>query len=203
MEKPDPQLKQKQKFLFLLTGICLAGVILLSIFLFLNRTKIGYVNTGPLIEGYVGMKEARNNYQSQSQIWQANIDTLQLDFQRAVNKYNIQLPELYQQEKATQQASLKQMQDNIIQYTNAIKEKAQKEDERITKGVLNQINSYIGEYGEKHGFDIILGTTASGSLLYAKDKIDITEDILKGLNESYNPSLLKEFTEEKKDEKSK
>ena len=58
----------------------------------------------------------------------------------------------------------------------------------MTQGVLSQINSLAQQYGKEHGFDLILSTTQSGSILYGDDAIDLTKDLLATLNRNYNPS---------------
>jgi len=43
----------------------------------------------------------------------------------------------------------------------------------------------IKEYGKQKGFDYIYGTGEAASILYAKDSYDITNDILKLVNDKY------------------
>ena len=176
--------------------ICLAAMAAAYFFFSGKQVKIGYVNSGELVNDYIGMREARNTYQNKAQIWQGNIDTLKLDFQRAVNSYNNEFAKLSDQEKKSREAILKQQQDNLIQYKQAIEDQAKKEDERITSGVLNQINGFVEQYGKDHGYDVILGTTLSGSLLYAKDDINLTKIVLEELNKSYDPLLMKKLSEQ-------
>jgi outer membrane protein len=165
----------------LLNVLCIFLLIGSYFFLSAQQPKIGYVNSGDLVNNYIGMKEARNLYQNKSQLWQSTIDTLKLDFNKAVHTYQFELVSLSQEEKKSKERALQQMQQNVLQYSAAIQEKAKQEDEKITQGVLNQVNSFVQEYGQKHGYDVILRTTLSGSLLYGKDKIDITQEIINAL----------------------
>jgi outer membrane protein len=56
----------------------------------------------------------------------------------------------------------------------------------MTEGVLNQVNSFIEEYSKNKGYDLVIGTTTSGNLLYAREYMDITDEVLKALNENYH-----------------
>ena len=49
----------------------------------------------------------------------------------------------------------------------------------------NQIDAFIKIYAKENGFDLIVGTTSSGNVLYGADGIDVTEELLKALNEQY------------------
>jgi outer membrane protein len=43
----------------------------------------------------------------------------------------------------------------------------------------------VEEYGKENGYDLILGTTTSGNILYGTEKKDITEQVLNALNNAY------------------
>jgi outer membrane protein len=47
------------------------------------------------------------------------------------------------------------------------------------------VNEYVKRYGEKNGYTIILANTQIGNIAYAEDRIDITDEVLKGLNSEY------------------
>jgi outer membrane protein len=55
----------------------------------------------------------------------------------------------------------------------------------MTQSVLNLVNDYVKEYGKSKGYRYILGATGSGNLVYAQESYDITDDLVKGLNEEY------------------
>ena len=147
--------------------------------------RIAYVRSAELVSSYTGMKEARSLYQEKMNKWKSNIDTLQKDYQQAINKYNMEAASLSAREKQERETYLRKQEDNLRQYAGTLEQKAAEEDQKMTEGVLNQINSYVKEYGEKQGYDLILGITRDGNILYGKEAIDITEEALKGLNESY------------------
>ncbi len=71
-------------------------------------------------------------------------------------------------------------------------EKAQRfeEDNQALKqqydGEINkQLNQYIKEYGEKHSYRYIYGADGSGVLMYAKEGDNLSEDVMKYINERY------------------
>ena len=46
------------------------------------------------------------------------------------------------------------------------------------KSVMDKANVYLTEYGKKHGYGIIFGTAAGGSILYGdENKYHITEEV--------------------------
>ena len=172
---------------FLLYGLLMLvlGNICISIFNTFNTSNIVYVRSQELIYGYLGMKEAQQEYEAKTKIWQANIDSLQMDYQRAISQLNEQSESLSDDDIQQAKNYLQSLQLNLKQYTDAINKKAKEEDEKMTQGILNQINSFVEEYGKQHRYDIILGTTVSGNLLYGSETLDITDELLVELNNTY------------------
>lgn len=152
----------------------------------ISTPSIAYVRSGAIVEKYSGMVEAKKLYKEKMGQWQSNLDTLEVDYQKNVLRYQSELPSLSKSARAEREEVIRRQEQNIREYVKVLEEKAKSEDDKLTEGVINQINSYIKEYGEKNGYDMIFGATMAGNVLFGKDAIDITEDVLKGLNDSYN-----------------
>lgn len=181
--------------LILIMAVMVISTICISLF-YSSQQKIGFVRSSELVDGYLGMREARNQYQNKSQQWQANVDTLEQDFKKTMHRFQFELAGLSATERRQKEVTLKRMQENLYQYTSSVRENARKEDEKMTQGVLNQINAFVQDYGKRNGFDIVLGTTLSGSLLYGKKQLDITDEVLRELNKSYRPSGIADHASE-------
>lgn len=59
------------------------------------------------------------------------------------------------------------------------------ESQKQTNKLLKQINQYVKDFGEENGYDYIFGASGNGTLMYAKDKRDITQEVLKYINKKY------------------
>lgn len=158
-------------------GIIIAILLALGVMAYahFSQPKIAYVRSEILVNEYAGMKEASELWQRNQLQWQVNLDTLRADYRK--------------KEKANApKEELQLLAQNIQQYTSATEQMAMEEDRKKTEGVLEQINVFVEQCGEEHGYDLILGTTASGNILYGKPGIDITEKLLAALNQHYNPA---------------
>jgi outer membrane protein len=56
----------------------------------------------------------------------------------------------------------------------------------MTSDVVTQVNAYLKKYGESKGYTVILAATEYGNLAYADDDLDITDEVLEGLNKEYS-----------------
>ncbi|MCY1373737.1 Outer membrane protein (OmpH-like) [compost metagenome] len=68
--------------------------------------------------------------------------------------------------------------------------------------VVSKVRKYIKEYGKKNGYTYIYGTGDAATILYAKDQLDLTDKIVKELNDNYKaPAKTEEKDEAKAEEK--
>lgn len=170
-------------FTILCASIAVVVSVLVSSKFFTPR--IAFIRSAVIVDKYKGMLEARDMYKRKIGQWQANIDTLEAEYKKSYGIYTSEMPRLTSGQKQEREESLKKQEANIRSYVTALEQKAKQEDNKLTEGVLNQVNSFIKEYGEAKGYDVILGSTLDGSILYGKEAKDITDEVLKELNDSY------------------
>ncbi|HTF81307.1 MAG TPA: OmpH family outer membrane protein, partial [Cytophagales bacterium] len=80
---------------------------------------------------------------------------------------------------------------NLDKYSEVVEGKISEEDQKLTQGVVNQVNTFITEYGKKNGYSIIYGTNLSGNIIYGADAYDLTNEILTELNNQYKSAPAK------------
>lgn len=174
-------MKSIQLALFL---VLFAGLSILY-YLHFTADKLVYVDSAQLINNYQGMIDARKVYQQKAGTWKANIDTLASEVQHAIQDYEKESPSMTAKEKELSRELIRTKQKQLAEYQKAMNEKAGQEDAQMTSQVLEQVNSYIKKYGEAHGYRVILAATEYGNIAYAEDGLDITGDVLEGLNKEY------------------
>ena len=176
-----------------LLGLTASAMVMSAISIYQSSRvpSVAYIRSADMIYSYDGMKDAQKQFQDKMLAWQANIDTLRIELERNFSEYSSEVSKLSTQDKSERQKLLSRQQQNYNQYTSTINEKSKAEEQKMTEGVLNQVNSFIEEYSKEKGYDIVIGTTTSGNLLYAKERMDITDEVLKELNKNYHTPLAK------------
>lgn len=152
---------------------------------FLKPANIAYVDSNKLLENYEGMKSARQAFQQKASVWQANIDTLKAELDREVKKYEAEKKGMTAKEKSLSEELIKAKQQQFVDYQKGIQQKSQQEDYQMTEQVLMEVNVFIEEYGKNKGYEVIFGATNTGNIVYAKEYLDITEELQQLLNDNY------------------
>lgn len=146
--------------------------------------RVAYVRTAEVVDKYEGMMVARQKFQDKKVELYSNLDSLKADFQKAISDYNLSAAGLSKEARAEKEKVLQQQEYNIRQYTEIVEGKEQEEDQRLTSGVINQINSFIAEYGKENDLDLILGSV-NGTVIYGSDQVDVTDEVLVYVNQKY------------------
>lgn len=75
------------KTALILSIVNLAGLVVIGILTFDGRQKIAYVDSVKLLSQYKGIESARRNLEARNAQWQANIDTLEAEVNKAIESY--------------------------------------------------------------------------------------------------------------------
>ncbi len=175
----------KFSFQWLAIVILILAVAVLYAQRFTDTQKTVYVDSNKLVNGYKGMQDAKKVYQQKATQWKANVDTLTSELQAAIMKYEKEVGKMTAKEKSLTQELLRSKQKQLGEFQQAMNTKAQQEDGQMTTQVITQINAYLKKYGKKKGYRIIFAATDYGNIAYAEDDMDITEEVLEGLNSEY------------------
>lgn len=171
-------------------NIIVVGLLIFSLigtiwFVKSTMPKIGYARTGFLLEKYEGMAEAKKMLESKISQWEANVDSLDMNYQKTLDNYNKEYKSLKDKERLELKQMLERQYNEMGNYAGIVEKQALDENQKLTQGVLNQINNYIKKYSEQEDFDLILGVTNTGNILYGSEAIDVTDLILEGLNNEF------------------
>jgi len=163
----------------------LLGLIVLAVYVFTIPQKLVYVDSTKLVNEYKGMQDARASYQKKAVAWKANIDTLTSEVQIQIMNYEKESSKLSVKERQLSEELIRTKQKQLMEYQQAMNTQAKQEDVKMTGEVVQQINAYLKKYGAQNGYKIVMAATEYGNIAYADEGLDITEDVLIGLNNEY------------------
>ena len=167
--------------------------------------KSAYIDTSVLLEKYEKFKDEDEKFKVKSEEMGRPLEAKVRAFQNEAASFqrNAQANGMaWAQQKG---AELQKREEQLGIEQNALLQQLQKEGAELRDSIIKEVKDYIKDYGKKKGYDYIYGTGDAATVLYAKDNYDITEEILKELNENYKSSKgntkTEEKTEDKKEEK--
>lgn len=152
-----------------------------------GNLKIAYVNTDTIMAKYQYAKDLEKGlaaYQSQLESqYQSAGAKLKADYDNFL-KTGEKLTRAQQEQK---QQQLQQQYNNLPQLQQQMMKKLQDKQASDNKKLINTVYAFIKQYNQKHSkYNIIFARSyVSSPVLYADDGFNITDEIVKGLNEEY------------------
>lgn len=153
---------------------------------FFFTPRIAYVETAKLMVGFSEAAKVEQEMKAENDKWQGQLKILQDSLAASISTMSKEYDRATPQRKKELQDLLSASNQRVNNFKQANQSKIEKLGSEKMKTVLEKINIYIQEYGKKRRYNMIFGTVQGGSILYGDNRrYDVTEDIIKGLNERY------------------
>ncbi len=146
---------------------------------------IVYVESGKMLDGYQGMKDARRAFEAKAKGWERQNQTLVNGFRTAVEQYQKTAASLTPEQRAAAEQKLQAQQQQGAVEQQKIQAQAQEAEAKLTQTVLESVNKKVEAYGKSHGYKMILIAAPSGTIAYGEKGLDITAPVLAYLNAEY------------------
>lgn len=146
--------------------------------------KFAYVNLDSLEEHYTFWKTKKQEMMAQQANGESELQrsAQQLQSDYAAMQQKAKAGTLSQAEGEAAQQRLAQMQQSLESRRTTLAEKLQKDQMEFSQTLQKNIDDFLATYNKDNKFDFIFSYTKAGAILYANKGLDITNDVIKGLN---------------------
>ena len=169
-------------------GLAVLNVVLLAVvgFVVLRKSsdQIYYVDSNKLLKEYKEMAAARKEYEAKTATWKANVDTLTSGVEKQIATYERESPKMTDKERKLSRELISTRQRELMDYQRALESQAGEEERKVMGRVLNNVNTFLTEYGKKKNCKYIM-VAANGNIAYGDESLNITEEVIKELNDRY------------------
>jgi outer membrane protein len=149
-----------------------------------EKDKIAFVELNRVYLDFTMKKEMEAKLQLIQEKRKVIVDSLELELRMLAGK--IESKNVQSESELNLFSHKKQ---EFLEMRNRFDEDNLETAKRFDEQVFAQINQYVKDYGEKNDYLMILGAEGSGSLMYAKEAINITDDVVKNINQRYKGKL--------------
>jgi outer membrane protein len=154
--------------------------------------KTAYVDTNKLLEEYTEAKDIDAKYKNKADEMGKELEAEAARFKADATAFEQKARQLGQVWAQQNSGPLQQRQQQLQYAQQAMLQQLQQESGVEMDTLVKTVKTYIKEYGKKNGYDYIYGTGEAATVLYAEDKYDITDELVKELNARYKPAGKKE-----------
>ena len=148
--------------------------------------QIVYVNSDSLLNNYEYFKEIRSQFEEKAKKAQADLQSKGNAFQKEVADYQKNAGTMSADQRANTEERLARKQDELGRLNqNASSSLAQQEAEENEK-LYNRVSDFLKKHAQENGYKLVLTySTSNPTVLYADKSLEVTDEVVKGLNAEY------------------
>jgi outer membrane protein len=147
--------------------------------------KIMYINVDSLEAKYDYFLKIKGQLERKSKTNENEIKGLYDSFQKTYQKYQQQAETMTEQQYMAAQQDLANQEKKIREREEAISQSYAKEAEKLNNQFLKNVQDFLKEKSLEHNYSYVLGYIKESNLLYVNDSLDITKQVVDGLNAQY------------------
>jgi outer membrane protein len=162
-----------------------AGILACSIAAtpaFAADVKLGYIDMQRTLITSDAGKEAREQLAARSTKYQDEINVKQEELRKLKEELEKKGTLLSESTRATKEKDYQQRLKDFQRFAKDAEDELKGKDGELTRKIIESVLSITKEFGLKNGYTFIY--VKNESILFADDKADVTDDVLKLLNAS-------------------
>lgn len=164
-----------------LVAVLLLGTVLVGC----SDHKTAYVDTTTLIQEYSEMQEVEARFTTRSDEMKRQFDSVAQGFQQEVQAYQQEMNNMTQTQREETESRLMQTQQRLQQQQQQMGGALREESDQVIDSIVTKVKDFVRDYGEENDYTYIFGSNESANIMYAEEGLDITDEIIEKLNESY------------------
>ncbi len=160
-------------------------IILVGSFISCQQEKNAFVNKEKLFNDYQEKKDIEAKLKAKGEKYQKRVDSLSRALQAEKIEFSSKQSSMPQKKAQEQYNAIMQKEQLLSQQLQVENQELQKENQTQIDSLVKKVTGFVKSYGEKNQYSYIFEKADANSIFYGQESKDITDLILKELNDSY------------------
>jgi len=150
--------------------------------------SIAYVNSDSLLKNYDYFKELEKKLIERRDKLNTEYQNRAEGLQKEISNFQTTAGNMTISQARAVEEDLRKKQQNLMMYQDQLTQQLMQEEAKMNADLYDKVSDYLKEYGLNKELQIVLTYTKGSGVLYANDSLDITKEVIVGLNEMHNAS---------------
>ena len=150
--------------------------------------NIAFVNSDTVSKYYEFAKKIQKTLTTKRSEAEGQIKSKYFAYESLVQEFEKASPIMGDREKMEKAQKIRLLEQEIMQVEQQLSDQVSRQELELTQSYIVKTNDYMQEIGKTLGYDYVMSFRIGGAMLYAKERHDITTEIIKLLNERYESS---------------
>lgn len=147
--------------------------------------KIAYVLTDSVISKFDFYKEKSEEITEKGKKFESDLSSRARGFEQEVANFEQTASSMTMNQARAKQEELVRKERNLMTYRDNLMQELSADEAKLYSDVYDKVQEYLTQYAEEKELEMILSYTRGGAIWYSKKALDITDDVVAGLNKKY------------------
>jgi outer membrane protein len=150
-----------------------------------GELSIAYINSDSVLKHYEYLKTNSKTLEDKKAKMEQDLRSRATSLQNEITAYQRNVNNMtFGQQKAVEE-DLAKKQQNFQMYQQTLGQQLDMEQAKLSKELYDRITNYLKKYGAEKGLQVVLKYDAGSDVLFGVPGLDISQDVIAGLNAEY------------------
>ena len=147
--------------------------------------KIAYINADTVLKYYEYLKTTKVKLEEKTKKMDQDYRNRAMGLQNEIAAYQRNVSNMTLGQVKAVEEDLGKKQQNLQMYQQSLSQQLMEEEAKIQKELYDRITVFLKKYGSEKGLQIVLKFDPTSDVLFAGQPLDISQDVITGLNDAY------------------
>lgn len=154
---------------------------------FQGSMEIVYVNFDTLLNSYDMFFDLQKQFLEKQQKMEGELNTSSRSYERQVVDFQdkVQKGLVTRSQAQELEMQIMQVQQDLMQRREEYSRELMEEEQVMNRQLQHSIYDFLEEYNQRHSYQYILSHSFGGPFLYTNKSLNITKNVVDGLNQKY------------------
>jgi len=154
-----------------------------------GELKMAFINSDSVLKHYEYFEVIRGKLETKGAKLEQDLRVRAQSLQKDIAAYQQNANNLTQGQARAVEEDLGKKQQNLQLYQQSLEQEMSNDQAKMNVELYAKVTDYLKKYGSEKGIQIVFKYDPGSDVLYGGEALNITDDVIKGLNESYKSEL--------------
>ena len=153
--------------------------------------RIAFINSDTVLKYYDYLKFNKEKLESKTKKMNDDYRNRVLSLQNEIQAYQRNVSNMTLGQARSAEEDLGKKQQNLQLYEQSLQQQMMQEQDKLNRELYERITNFLKTYGKEKGLQVVFKFDQGSDVLYGGEPLDISQDVINGLNEQYKTEKVK------------
>lgn len=147
--------------------------------------KIAYINSDTVLKYYEYLKVNKQQLEAKTKKMDQDYRNRAMGLQSEIQAYQRNVNSMTLGQVRATEEDLGKKQQNLQMYQQSLTQQLMEEEAKLNRELYGRVTAFLKKYGQERGLQVVLKYDPASDVLFGGPGLDISQDVIKGLNDEY------------------